>query len=148
MMTPRSDITPEERARKSAEAMMNGDTASPFLGIQLDQIGPGEAEMSMIVKDQHLNGHGICHGGFIFTLADSCFAFACNSLNQKFVSQHGEMTYIAPGMPGDRLVATGHAVSQQGRSGIYDVVVRNQDGQDIAQFRGLCRSIKGTNFEE
>jgi acyl-CoA thioesterase len=148
MSTSSSEITPEERARKSAEAMMKGDMATKSLGASLDHVGPGEAEMSMTVKDWHLNGHGICHGGYIFTFADSCFAFACNSFNQRFVSQHGEITYVAPGMPGDRLTATGRAVSRQSRSGIYDIVVRNQDGEEIAHFRGLCRSIKGTNFEE
>ena len=143
-----AEITPHERAQRSADAMMKGDNATPALGASLDDIGPGTAVMSMTVQDWHLNGHGICHGGFIFTLADSCFAFACTSFNQKFVSQHNEMTYLAPGMPGDVLTATGRAVSRQGRSGIYDITVSNQDGQDIALFRGLCRSIKGTHFDE
>ena len=143
-----TEITPTERAKRSADAMMKGDMATRALGGNLDDVGPGTAVMSMTIEDWHLNGHGICHGGYIYTLADSCFAFACNSFNQKFVSQHGEITYLAPGMPGDVLVATGRVISRQGRSGIYDVTVQNQGGQDIAQFRGLCRSIKGTHFDE
>ena len=143
-----SQLSPEERARHAADAMMREDRATRFLGASLDDIAPGAAVMSMTVENWHLNGHGICHGGFIYTLADSCFAFACNSFNQKFVSQHGEITYLAPSMLGDVLTATGHAVSRQGRTGIYDVAVCNQSGHDIAQFRGLCRSIKGTHFEE
>ena len=140
-------LTPQDIAEQSAAAMMKGDMATQSLGATLDAVGPGTAEMSMTVQDWHLNGHGICHGGYIFTFADSCFAFACNSFNQKFVSQHGEITYLAPGMPGDVLTASGRAISRQGRSGIYDITVRNQHGDDIAQFRGLCRSIKGVHVE-
>lgn len=147
-MSESSKITDQERAEKSAQAMLDGDKATKALGGVIDKISPGYCEMSMIVEDWHLNGHGICHGGYIYTLADSCFAFACNSFNQKYVSQHGEITYIAPGMLGDRLIAIGRAISKSGRSGIYDIAVRNQDGQDIALFRGLCRSIKGKHFEE
>ena len=147
-MSESSKITDQERAEKSAQAMLDGDKATKALGGVIDNISPGHCEMSMIVEDWHLNGHGICHGGYIYTLADSCFAFACNSFNQKYVSQHGEITYIAPGMLGDRLIAIGRPISKSGRSGIYDIAVRNQDGQDIAQFRGLCRSIKGKHFEE
>ena len=147
-MSEKTPITDQERAEKSTSAMLKGDMATQALGAVIDSIGPGLCEMSMTVQDWHLNGHGICHGGYIYTLADSCFAFACNSFNQKFVSQHGEITYMAPGMPGDTLVASGRAVSRQGRTGIYDITVRNQEGQDIAHFRGLCRSIKGTHFEE
>ena len=76
--------------------MLVGDKATKALGGVIEKIGPGHCEMSMIVEDWHLNGHNICHGGYIYTLADSCFAFACNSFNQKYVSQHGEITYIAP----------------------------------------------------
>ena len=147
-MTAPTPITDQERAERSAQIMLDGDMATKSLGAVIDRIAPGECQMSMTVENWHLNGHGICHGGYIYTLADSCFAFACNSFNQKFVSQHGEITYIAPGMPGDRLVASGHAVTRKGRTGIYDITVRNQHGEDIAHFRGLCRSIKGTHFEE
>ena len=143
-----SAMSPQACAERSASVMLEGDKATASLGASLDRVAPGEAEMSMVVEERHLNGHGICHGGYIYTLADSCFAFACNSFNQKFVSQHGEITYISAGMLGDRLTAIGRAISRQGRTGIYDVVVRNQADEDIAQFRGLCRSIKGTHFEE
>ena len=90
------------------------------------------------------NGHGICHGGFIFTLADSAFAFACNTYNQRTVAQHCAVTFVQPGRRGDRLTA--HAVerSRTGRSGIYDVTVRDSHGEVVAEFRGHSRTISGT----
>lgn len=141
-------ITPEIRAQRSAEEMYSGDEATRYLGASLDEVTPGSAVMTMTVKPHHLNGHGICHGGFLFTFADSCFAFACNSYNQKFVSLHGEITYMAPSFGGDVLTAVATEVSKQGRSGVYDIRVTNQNGDDIVLFRGLCRSINGTHFEE
>ncbi|MEO1494454.1 MAG: hydroxyphenylacetyl-CoA thioesterase PaaI [Pseudomonadota bacterium] len=124
------------------------DQASKWLGLSLDAIGPGTAEMSMTVEAHHTNGHKICHGGFIFTLADSTFAFACNSYNKRTVAQQNAITFCAPGRLGDRLVARAVEVVRSGRSGVYDVTVSNQDGTIIAVMRGNSRQIGGTHIEE
>lgn len=141
-------LSPEEIARKSAEAMWANDDASKWLGMSLDAVGPGTAVTSMTVEKHHTNGHDICHGGYIFTLADSAFAFACNSHNQIVVAQSNTITFVAPGMLGDRLTARCRELARFGRSGIYDVTVTNQDGRVIAEFRGNSRVIKGQHFEE
>ena len=104
--------------------------------------------MSLVVQDHHVNGHDICHGGIIFTLADSAFAFACNSRNQNTVAQHNSITYISPSKLGDTLTADAKEVSLSGRSGIYDVTVTNQNNDVIAEFRGCSRAIRGQLFEE
>ena len=116
--------------------------------MSLDSVGPGAAAMSLTVAAHHANGQLICHGGVIFALADSAFAFACNSRNQSTVAQHNSITYVAPGKVGDTLVATAQEVSLSGRSGIYDVRVTDQTGKTIAEFRGGSRAISGTIFEE
>lgn len=116
--------------------------------MSLDEVGPGRAVISMPVRADMANGHGICHGGFIFTLADSAFAFACNSYNHRVVAQHNSITYLAPGHLGEQLTATAVEVSRAGRSGIYDVTVTGADGRQLALFRGHSRQIKGTHFEE
>ncbi|MFP4406731.1 hydroxyphenylacetyl-CoA thioesterase PaaI [Rhodosalinus sp.] len=141
-------MTPEERARRSAEAMWANDRASKWLGMSLDEGGPGTATLSFEVQDHHLNGHDICHGGYIFTLADSAFAFACNSYNQTVVAQMNVVTFLSPGKTGERLTAVCREVSRSGRSGIYDVVVTAPDGREVAQFRGHSRQIAGQHFEE
>jgi acyl-CoA thioesterase len=141
-------MTAEEIARRSAEAMWARDDASKWLGARLDAVGPGTASLSMKVEKHHTNGHDICHGGFIFTLADSAFAFACNSYNQIAVAQHNTISFIAPGFRGDRLTAQAREISRSGRSGLYDVRVTNQDGRLIAEFRGASRVIKGVHFED
>jgi acyl-CoA thioesterase len=97
----------------------------------------------MTVTDRMVNGHKICHGGFIFTLADSTFAFACNTYNQRTVAQHCAVTFINSGKLGDRLTARGVEVSRRGRSGIYDITVTRADGAVIAEFRGHSRTIEG-----
>jgi len=114
----------------------------------IDDVTPGGAVLSMSVRPDMLNGHGICHGGFIFTLADSAFAFACNSYNQTTVAQQNQITYLSPGQPEERLTATAREVSRSGRSGIYDVTVTGEDDRVVALFRGLSRSIKGQLFTE
>ena len=141
-------MTAEEIARRSADAMWARDDASKWLGARLDAVGPGTASLSMTVEKHHTNGHDICHGGFIFTLADSAFAFACNSYNQIAVAQHNTISFIAPGFRGDRLMAQAREISRSGRSGLYDVRVTNQDGRLIAEFRGASRVVKGVHFED
>ena len=130
-------MTPEERARRSAKAMWSRDNASSGMGIQIDEVGPGHSVLSMTVQDHHLNGHSICHGGFIFTLADSAFAFACNSYNRLVVAQQNTISYLSPGQPGERLLARANEASLNGRSGVYDVVVTGAQGRKVALFRGL-----------
>lgn len=145
-MTNVDDMTPQELAEASARAMWNDDSASQRLNMRLDHIAPGAATLSMEITDAMSNGHGNCHGGYIFTLADSAFAFACNSYNQITVAQHCSVTYLIPGRIGDRLTATATEVSRRGRSGIYDIRVTNQNGEHVAEFRGHSRTVKGTHL--
>ncbi|GAA6201714.1 hydroxyphenylacetyl-CoA thioesterase PaaI [Aquicoccus sp. SU-CL01552] len=141
-------MTPTDRARKSAEAMWANDNASKWAGMEITHVDEGIATLELTVEPHHCNGHGICHGGVIFMLADSAFAFACNSRNQSTVAQHNLINFLAPGKQGERLTAHAREVSLTGRSGIYDVSVTNQDGQKIAEFRGMSRAIKGHLFDE
>lgn len=141
-------MTPQKRAELSADAMWADDHASKWFGMEITEVGEGIATLALSVEKHHCNGHAICHGGVIFSLADSAFAFACNSRNQVTVAQHNTINFIAPGHLGDRLIATAREVSLTGRSGIYDVTVKNQDGRVIAEFRGMSRAIRGQLFEE
>ena len=141
-------MTPRERAKKSCKAMWKNDHSSQWFGMQIMDVDEGSATLSLVVQKHHTNGHGMCHGGVTFMLADSAFAFACNSRNQASVAQHNSITYIAPANLGDTLIATAREVSLVGKSGIYDVTVSNQDGSVIAEFRGSSRSIRGDLFEE
>ena len=141
-------ISAQERAEQSAAAMWAGDAASKWLGMALEEIAPGLAVMSLTVEKHHTNGHNICHGGVIFSLADSAFAFACNSHNTPSVAQHNTISFVAPGRLGDALTATAREVSLVGRNGIYDVQVARQDGTVIAEMRGCSRTIPGQHFEE
>lgn len=145
-MKTSADLTPQGIAEASARAMWNDDSASQRLGMTLDHIAPGEARLSMTLTEAMSNGHGTCHGGYIFTLADSAFAFACNSYNQVAVAQHCSITYLIPGRIGDRLTAAAREVSRRGRSGIYDVRITNQDGEHVAEFRGHSRTVAGTHL--
>lgn len=141
-------LTPKERANRSAQAMWADDQASKWLGISLVKIDEGSATMELTVHPHHANGHGVCHGGVIFSLADSTFAFACNSRNQNTLAQHCMVTYTMPAKVGDQLTAIASEVSTTGRSGIYDVKITNQTGQTIGEFRGFSRTIKGQLFPE
>lgn len=141
-------MTPKERAEKSAEAMWSNDQASPWFGMQIDEVDEGFARLYLKVEPHHTNGRGICHGGVTYALTDRAFAFACNSRNQSSVAQHNAMTYVAPAKLGDQLTARAREVSPTGRNGIYDVEVTNQDGDVIAAFRGCSRSIRGRLFDE
>ncbi len=141
-------MTPQARAEAASTAMWENDAASRGLGMQLVSISPGSATLTMPVGDTMINGAGICHGGFIFALADSAFAFACNSYNRLTVAQQNQITYIAPGRAGELLTATATETALSGRSGIYDVMVTGADGRIIATLRGLSRTIKGELFPE
>ncbi len=141
-------MTPETRATKSAAAMWASDAASKWLGMQIVSVTEGGAELTLTVAPHHANGHGICHGGITFALADSAFAFACNSRNQSTVAQINTITYLAPARIGDTLTARAREISLTGRSGIYDVTVTSQIGTVIAEFRGHSRTIAGQHFVE
>ncbi|MFK7834630.1 MAG: hydroxyphenylacetyl-CoA thioesterase PaaI [Sulfitobacter sp.] len=141
-------MTPQERAEKCAELMFANDAASPGLGMSIDAIAPGRAVLRMKVRPDMLNGHHICHGGFIFALADSAFAFACNSYNQYVVAQQNQITYVSPGQQDETLIAVATEVSRSGRSGVYDVTVTGEDARIVAHFRGLSRTVKGQHFPE
>jgi acyl-CoA thioesterase len=141
-------MTPEERARRSAAAMWADDRASQAMGITLGEVGPGCATATMPVREDMANGHGIAHGGYIFALADTAFAFACNSYNTRVVAQSNAITYLTPGHVGETLTANCTETHRAGRSGIYDVTVTGADGRQIALFRGHSRQVSGAHFAE
>ena len=141
--------TPEaSRAQQLADAVGREfyahDAAVQAMGMTLTAIGPGRAEFAMTVRDDMLNSHGTCHGGLIFTLADTAFAYACNAHNRRCVAQSCSITFLAPAPAGSRLIARCNAVASAGRSGIYDTTVTDDDGTTIALFRGQSREVKGT----
>jgi acyl-CoA thioesterase len=135
-------------AERVADGMFVNDRASRGLGMQIASVAPGRAEMTMTVREDMLNGHAMCHGGFIFLLADSTFAFACNSYNRNTVAQGCSIDYLAPAHLGDVLHASGVERSRTGRTGVYDIEVRNQHGRTVALFRGKSYRIDGHVVEE
>lgn len=139
-----NSLSPTELAKACAEAMWNDDPATQHLNMELLNVDSGTASISMRITNTMLNGHSTCHGGYIFTLADSCFAFACNTYNQRTVAQHCSISYLAPVFENDILTATATETNRMGRSGIYDIQVHNQKGEHVAEFRGHSRTIKGT----
>lgn len=141
-------MSPDERAEKASQAMWLSDDASKWIGMTLIEVKEATATLELTIEKHHCNGHGNCHGGVIYSLADSAFAFACNSRNQSTVAQHNTITYLAPGFLNDTLTAHAVETSLIGRTGIYDVRVTNQNGDVIAEFRGCSRTIKGQLFEE
>ena len=140
-------MTPEERARRSADAMWASDRASQALGMKITDVGPGTATLEMTVRDDMVNGQDIGHGGLTFTLADSAFAFACNSYNLRVVAAAAEIRFLAPTWVGDLLVAEAVERSREGRDGVYDVTVRCGETV-VAEFVGHSKEIRGTHFEE
>lgn len=139
-----SGLSREDIASKSASAMWADDHASRHLGMEIVSIGPGRATMAMTVKEHMTNGHGTCHGGYLFLLADSAFAFACNSHGQRTVAQHCSVTFVSPGKIGMRLIADAQERQRAERSGITDVTVRDEAGTIIAEFRGHSRTVPGS----
>jgi acyl-CoA thioesterase len=137
---------PDALARACAAAMWAEDRASPGLGMRLEEVGPGRAVLSMTIAETMVNGHGICHGGFIFTLADSAFAFACNSHGERAVAQHCAISFLRPGRSGESLRAEAVERIRNGRSGITDVRVTGADGDVVAELRGTSRLTGGRFF--
>lgn len=142
-MNVKATLSPDDLARACAEAMWKEDDASRGLGMEIVDVRCGQATLTMTVQPHMVNGQRLAHGGFIFLLADSAFAFACNSHNERAVAAQCDIAFIKPGRLGDRLVATAREISRNGRSGIYDVRVTAGD-QVIAEFRGHSRTIAGT----
>ena len=134
---------PQALAELAGKTMYERDPASQALGMALDDIRPGYARMSMRVRGDMLNGHATCHGGYIFMLADSAFAFACNSHNFNTVGAGCSIDYLAPGREGDLLVAEAVEQALQGKTGVYDIKVTNQDGRTVALFRGKSHRVSG-----
>ena len=135
--TPAADAL----ARRVAEAMYEQDEASRSLGIRLDAVGAGWARMSMRVTEAMLNGHRVCHGGYIFSLADSAMAFASNSRNHVSVAQFCSINFLRPGRPGRLLLAGAREQAEAGRTGLYAVEVREEDGEVVAVFSGAVRRL-------
>ncbi|MEK6748147.1 MAG: hydroxyphenylacetyl-CoA thioesterase PaaI [Pseudomonadota bacterium] len=141
--TPTDQKAALKLASAVSTAMYGHDRATQAMGMELEQVGPGHARMNMTVRPDMLNGHQICHGGYLFALADSAFAYACNSYNYKTVGVACSIDFLAPGRLGDVLSAEATEQSQLGKNGIYDVKIRNQRGQTLALFRGKSLRIAG-----
>jgi len=138
-------MNPQQLAEAVGQAMFAADSASrEFMQMELLECAPGRAVMRMAVREAMLNGHKICHGGLIFTLADSTFAFACNSHNKVAVAAGCSIEFLKPGQLGDVLTCEGVEQILQGRHGIYDMKVSNQRGEVVAMFRGKSAQIPGT----
>ena len=142
-MNVKATLSLDDLARACAAAMWKDDDASQGLGMEIVDVRCGEATLAMTVQPHMVNGQRIAHGGFIFLLADSAFAFACNTHNERVVAAEGNITFIKPGRLGDKLIATAREISRSGRSGIYDVRVTTGDTV-IAEFRGHSRTIGGS----
>jgi len=136
-------VDAEALAREVGKAMWAHDQASQLLGLRLLDIAPGRARVELTVRREMTNGFGTCHGGVIFTLADSAFAYACNSHNKNTVASACHIDFLAPAKVGETLIAEGVELSMAGRTGVYDITVRNGDGRAIALFRGKAYRING-----
>ena len=139
---------PQQVAEASREAMWRDDRASRSLGITVQAVGPGSATLTMTVREDMLNGHHICHGGLVTTLADSAFAFACNAYNEVTVAAGFDVNLLAAARLGDVLTARAQELSKAGRTGVYDVQVHNQHGVAVAVFRGRSYTMKGRALVE
>ncbi len=141
-------MTPDELAKACADSMWANDEASQSLGMQIKEVTSGRAVLTMPVRSDMLNGQKICHGGYMFLLADSAFAFACNGYNQFTVAQSCKIDFLAPAFVGEVLTAVAEERYREGRSGIYDCTVSNQDGKVIAEMRGNSRTVKGQHVPD
>mgnify|MGYP001403091033 CR=1 FL=1 len=142
-MTPSASADPQALAQEVADAMWSRDPATQALGMRIVAIAPGSATLAMPVRADMLNGHGICHGGFMFTLADSAFAFACNGYNEVTVAAGFDVNLISAARKGDVLTAVATELAKSGRTGVYDIVVSNQRDERVAAFRGRSYTMKG-----
>jgi acyl-CoA thioesterase len=142
-MSEHKPTDPHAVAEAVKLGMFMDDAASRGLGMHIDAVGPGTARLSMTVRPDMLNGFKICHGGFITTLADSAFAFACNSYNEVTVASGIVVDFLAPAHEGDRLTAECHEVARTGRTGVYDIKVTDQNGKAVVVMRGRSHTIKG-----
>jgi acyl-CoA thioesterase len=137
-------MSADELARKVAENLLSREGTGAAWAIEIEDAREGAARIAMVVRKDMLNGHATCHGGMIFALADTAFAYACNSRNVETVAQNATIAFLAPGREGDRLVAEAREQALSGRSGVYQVTVTNQNGEKIAVFQGLSRALGGT----
>ena len=141
---PPGDRADDQATAEAVRAQMYGrDRAAQALGIAVEAIGPGSAVCRMAVREDMLNGHATCHGGLIFTLADTAFAYACNAGNRATVALACQISYIAPARTGDVLTADAREQSRTGRTGVYDVEVRLEGGALVALFRGQAYEVRG-----
>ena len=143
-----TELSGDELARACAAAMYANDRASRGVGISIAEVRTGYARLSLTITSEMLNGFGICHGGFIFTLADTAFACACNSRNDVNLAQQCSIEYKRPGRAGDRLSASAEQLSQEGRYGRYRVRVTDQDNRLIALFEGRSCQVSGKVLED
>jgi acyl-CoA thioesterase len=143
-MSSAADTNDAQRlAERAVAALYAGDRASQNLGMRVDQISPGAVRVAMTVRPDMVNGHRICHGGIVFALADSAFAFACNSYGDNTLAAAASIDFLAPAREGDALTAEAREIWRAGRSGIYEITVTNQRGDRIALFRGRSHRIEG-----
>ena len=140
-------MNPQELAQACVDTLYRRDRASRDLGMEIVEVAPGRASVTMTVRENMLNGHELCHGGFIFALADTSFAFACNSHNRNTLAAGARIEYLAPARLGDRLTAVATEISLRGKTGIYDVEVSNQRDERLALFRGNSHRISGPVIE-
>jgi acyl-CoA thioesterase len=143
MTEPDEDL---ELARRSAATMFEKDVASQALGITIADVAPGQATARLTVTPAMVNGHGVAHGGYVFLLADTAFAFACNTRGEATVARTGEIVFVMPVRAGDELAATAVERVRYGRSGVFDATVRRSDGVVVAEFRGQSRELGGRGF--
>jgi acyl-CoA thioesterase len=134
-------LTAAELAQACARAMYAADEASRRLGITIEEVGPGRATARMLVGDTMINGHDICHGGYVFVLADTAFGFACNTYGVVTVAAGADIVFVSAAGLGEELVAEARERVRTGRSGVYDVTVRRDDGSVVAEFRGRSREL-------
>lgn len=141
-------MTPQQVAEAARDALWRDDRASQGLGMQVLAVGPGSATLAMVVREDMLNGHAICHGGFVATLADSALGYACNAYNEVTVASGFDLNLMAAARLGDVLTARATELSKAGRTGVYDVMVHNQRGEAVAAFRGRSYTLKGKALVE
>jgi acyl-CoA thioesterase len=143
MDQPRAVTDPASIARESAAALFAGDHAARFLGIEVLEVTPGGARLAMSVRSDMANGHGVCHGGFLFALADTAFAYACNSAGVAMVAAGASIEFLAPAAAGERLIAVAKQTWGNERQGLFDVAVSTEAGAARAHFRGRCARFRG-----